>query len=161
VQGNGSAALARPGSASSSSLLLGAFHLEGWINWLRTGKHYPAAASSMPASLVAMSAANGMRSEPLASEAASLQPPLELDIHRMNQAQARVTVLQQLAALATAVPAAEVQRMKNEILEGRPPACVHCVVDSFIWFAVGNNGRMHVYGWPCAECAGVISAPPA
>jgi hypothetical protein len=41
------------GASTSSTLLLSAFHLGGWLNWLRTGLHYPSSAppSVLPHSL--------------------------------------------------------------------------------------------------------------
>lgn len=111
---------------ASSPLLLGAFHLEGWLNWLRTGMRYPAAATTLPVSSPPLAAAASADGAP-ADRDASSKPPAELDVHRMNQAQAKVAVLQQLAALAADLPSAQVQAVKNEMLAGVSPLCNHAV----------------------------------
>lgn len=153
----------------SGSLLVAAFHVQGWLNWMRHGLHHPAAipaappppapgvgpsdpaaqraATPTPATPLAdggepsqaaarsaamhnaetsgsggSAAAGQSRQSGVAAAAAAAAPAAAvLDVHRMNQAQARAAVLQQLHVLSTSMPRAEVDAEHMRVVAGTAP----------------------------------------
>lgn len=153
----------------SGSLLVAAFHVQGWLNWMRHGLHHPAAVpaappppapGSGPSDPAAQRAATPTPATPSADDgdpsevaarsaamhetetsgsgggsaaarqsrrggmpaaAAAAPAAAVLDVHRMNQAQARAAVLQQLHVLSTAMPRAEVDAEHMRVVAGAAP----------------------------------------
>eukprot|EP00892_Ulva_mutabilis_P001450 jgi/Ulvmu1/11305/UM074_0020.1 len=107
---------------TASPLLLAAFHLQGWLNWLRHGMRYPSAIPQAPAPAAAtLAAADSGRAAHADSGHAAPTPAAAagvLDVHRMNQAQARAAVLQQLHVLSAALPRAEVDDEHLRVVAG-------------------------------------------
>jgi hypothetical protein len=83
-----------------SPILVAAFQLDEWLKWIRRGfspSHVAAVGS--PSAV----AAGGT---------------YVLDVHRMNQAQARAAVLESLQAVVSAMPPDEVQAARVAAAEG-------------------------------------------